>query len=43
MREAVVKVSNVRASLLGARYGQHENQIEHLLSTHRAADGEVVA
>jgi len=32
MRKAVVKVSNVWASLPGARYGQHENPIEHLLA-----------
>ncbi|HEF4776641.1 TPA: glycoside hydrolase family 104 protein [Burkholderia multivorans] len=42
-REAVAKVSNVWASLPGAGYGQHENQIEHLLAAYRAAGGEVVA
>ncbi|KVC96007.1 glycoside hydrolase [Burkholderia ubonensis] len=40
-REAVVKVSNVWASLPGAGYGQHENQIEHLLAAYQAAGGEV--
>ncbi|KOR19305.1 glycoside hydrolase family protein [Burkholderia cenocepacia] len=42
-REAVAKVSNVWASLPGAGYGQHENDIEHLLAAYRAAGGEVVA
>lgn len=42
-REAVAKVSNVWASLPGAGYGQHENDIEHLLAGYRAAGGEVVA
>ncbi|SAK27451.1 glycoside hydrolase family 24 protein [Burkholderia multivorans] len=42
-REAVAKVSNVWASLPGAGYGQHENQIEHLLAAYRAAGGEVTA
>ncbi|KVG23005.1 glycoside hydrolase [Burkholderia ubonensis] len=40
-REAVAKVSNVWASLPGAGYGQHENQIEHLLAAYQAAGGEV--
>lgn len=42
-REAVAKMSNVWASLPGAGYGQHENDIEHLLAAYRAAGGEVVA
>ncbi|MGU7853187.1 glycoside hydrolase family 24 protein [Burkholderia orbicola] len=42
-REAIAKVSNVWASLPGAGYGQHENDIEHLLAVYRAAGGEVVA
>ncbi|NTZ84304.1 glycoside hydrolase [Burkholderia metallica] len=42
-REAIAKVSNVWASLPGAGYGQHENDIEHLLTAYRAAGGEVVA
>ncbi|OJA92157.1 glycoside hydrolase family 24 protein [Burkholderia ubonensis] len=40
-REAAAKVSNVWASLPGAGYGQHENQIEHLLAAYQAAGGEV--
>ncbi|RQY60786.1 glycoside hydrolase [Burkholderia stagnalis] len=40
-RQAVAKVSNVWASLPGAGYGQHENQIEHLLAAYQAAGGEV--
>ncbi|KWD85048.1 glycoside hydrolase family protein [Burkholderia ubonensis] len=40
-REAVAKVSNVWASLPGAGYGQHENQIGHLLAAYQAAGGEV--
>ncbi|KAG8154152.1 glycoside hydrolase family 24 protein [Burkholderia catarinensis] len=42
-REAVAKVSKVWASLPGAGYGQHENDIEHLLTAYRAAGGEVIA
>ncbi len=42
-REAVAKVSNVWASLPGAGYGQHENDIEKLLAAYRAAGGEVIA
>ncbi|RQT18221.1 glycoside hydrolase [Burkholderia contaminans] len=42
-REAVAKVSNVWASLPGAGYGQHENDIQKLLAAYRAAGGEVVA
>ena len=42
-REAVAKVSNVWASLPGAGYGQHENDIEHLHAAYRAAGGEVIA
>ncbi|UOB56582.1 glycoside hydrolase family 104 protein [Burkholderia pyrrocinia] len=42
-REAIAKVSNVWASLPGAGYGQHENDIEHLLAAYRAAGGETVA
>ncbi|MEK7893176.1 glycoside hydrolase family 104 protein [Burkholderia contaminans] len=42
-REAVAKVSNVWASLPGAGYGQHENDIEKLLVAYRVAGGEVVA
>ena len=42
-REAIAKVSNVWASLPGAGYGQHENDIERLLAAYRAAGGEVVA
>lgn len=43
IREAVAKVSNMWASLPGAGYGQHENDIEHLLAAYRVAGGEVVA
>ena len=42
-REAIAKVSNVWASLPGAGYGQHENDIEHLQAAYRAAGGEVIA
>jgi muramidase (phage lysozyme) len=42
-REAVAKVSNVWASLPGAGYGQHENDIERLLAAYQAAGGEVTA
>ncbi|UQP01401.1 glycoside hydrolase family 104 protein [Burkholderia multivorans] len=42
-REAVAKVSNVWASLPGAGYGQHENDIERLLAAYQAAGGEVAA
>ncbi|MCA8065486.1 glycoside hydrolase family protein [Burkholderia sp. AU38729] len=42
-REAVAKVSNVWASLPGAGYGQHENDIERLLDAYRAAGGQVAA
>ncbi|MCA7928682.1 glycoside hydrolase family 104 protein [Burkholderia cepacia] len=42
-REAIAKVSNVWASLPGAGYGQHENDIEKLLAAYRAAGGEVIA
>lgn len=39
--EAVAKVSNVWASLPGAGYGQHENQIEHLRDAYVAAGGSI--
>ncbi|WP_261524454.1 glycoside hydrolase family 104 protein [Burkholderia multivorans] len=42
-REAVSKVSNVWASLPGAGYGQHENDIERLLAAYQAAGGKVTA
>lgn len=42
-REAVAKVSNVWASLPGAGYGQHENDIELLLAAYQSAGGEVAA
>ncbi|HIC7209417.1 glycoside hydrolase family 24 protein [Burkholderia stabilis] len=42
-REAVAKVSNVWASLPGAGYGQHENDIERLLAAYQTAGGEVAA
>ncbi|RQU12143.1 glycoside hydrolase [Burkholderia cenocepacia] len=42
-REAIAKVSNVWASLPGAGYGQHENDVQHLLAAYRAAGGEVLA
>nr|WP_249178670.1 glycoside hydrolase family 104 protein [Burkholderia vietnamiensis] len=42
-REAVAKVSNVWASLPGAGYGQHENDIVRLQAAYQAAGGEVVA
>ena len=42
-REAVAKVSNVWASLPGAGYGQHENDIEPLQAAYEAAGGKVVA
>jgi muramidase (phage lysozyme) len=38
---AVVKVASVWASLPGAGYGQHENQIEHLQAAYVAAGGTV--
>lgn len=38
---AVAKVSNVWASLPGAGYGQHENQLAHLLDAYQAAGGTV--
>ena len=40
-REAVAKVSNVWASLPGAGYGQHENDIERLQAAYQVAGGEV--
>jgi muramidase (phage lysozyme) len=40
-RDAVAKVSNVWASLPGAGYGQHENDLGRLLDAYRAAGGEV--
>ncbi|EKS9800331.1 MULTISPECIES: glycoside hydrolase family 24 protein [Burkholderia] len=40
-REAVAKVSNVWASLPGAGYGQHENDVERLLAAYQAAGGEI--
>ncbi|SOT39776.1 glycoside hydrolase family 24 protein [Burkholderia cenocepacia] len=42
-REAVAKVSNVWASLPGAGYGQHENDIDRLLAAYQSAGGEVAA
>lgn len=38
---AVAKVANVWASLPGAGYGQHENQLEHLQAAYEAAGGRV--
>lgn len=40
---AVAKCSNVWASLPGAGYGQHENQLEHLQAAYQAAGGTVSA
>lgn len=40
---AVAKCANVWASLPGAGYGQHENQIENLQAAYEAAGGEVTA
>jgi muramidase (phage lysozyme) len=40
-REAAAKVSNVWASLPGAGYGQHENDIDQLLGAYQAAGGEL--
>lgn len=42
-REAVAKVSIVWASLPGAGYGQHENDIEPLQAAYEASGGEVSA
>ncbi|WP_250451225.1 glycoside hydrolase family 104 protein [Caballeronia sp. ATUFL_M2_KS44] len=42
-QEAVAKVANVWASLPGAGYGQHENQMAHLLAAYQAAGGGVAA
>ncbi len=42
-REAVAKVSNVWASLPGAGYGQHENDIQQLLVAYQEAGGKVAA
>jgi len=39
--EAVAKVANVWASLPGAGYGQHENQLEHLRDAYLSAGGSV--
>ncbi|KVE99334.1 glycoside hydrolase family protein [Burkholderia vietnamiensis] len=39
--KAIAKVSNVWASLPGAGYGQHENDIDQLLGAYRAAGGEL--
>lgn len=39
--DAVSKVANVWASLPGAGYGQHENQLAHLLAAYQAAGGGV--
>jgi muramidase (phage lysozyme) len=41
--QAIAKVSNVWASLPGAGYGQHENQLEHLQAAFVAAGGEISA
>lgn len=41
--DAVAKVANVWASLPGAGYGQHENQMAHLLAAYQAAGGGVSA
>jgi muramidase (phage lysozyme) len=38
---AVSKCANVWASLPGAGYGQHENQLAHLQAAYQAAGGEV--
>ncbi|MGF6976340.1 muramidase (phage lysozyme) [Paraburkholderia sp. JPY465] len=38
-RQAVAKVANVWASLPGAGYGQHENQMAHLQAAYQAAGG----
>ena len=40
---AVVKCANVWASLPGAGYGQHENQLAHLQAAYEAAGGTVSA
>lgn len=39
--QAVATVANVWASLPGAGYGQHENQIEHLQAAYQAAGGSI--
>ncbi|SDR19362.1 Muramidase (phage lambda lysozyme) [Paraburkholderia fungorum] len=38
---AVAKVANVWASLPGAGYGQHENQMAHLQAAYQAAGGSI--
>ncbi|MFP4889311.1 glycoside hydrolase [Paraburkholderia sp. EG304] len=40
-QQAVAKVANVWASLPGAGYGQHENQMAHLQAAYQAAGGEI--
>lgn len=40
---AIAKCANVWASLPGAGYGQHENQLAHLQAAYQAAGGEVTA
>ncbi|MGG2044825.1 glycoside hydrolase family 24 protein [Burkholderia gladioli] len=42
-RDAVAKVSNIWASLPGAGYGQHENDIGRLQAAYQAAGGQVSA
>ncbi|WP_018435370.1 glycoside hydrolase family 24 protein [Paraburkholderia atlantica] len=42
-QQAVAKVANVWASLPGAGYGQHENQMAHLQAAYQAAGGRVSA
>ena len=39
---AVVRCSNLWASLPGAGYGQHENEIDHLVSAYKQAGGVLV-
>ena len=38
---AIGKVSNIWASLPGAGYGQHENEMKNLLAVYKAAGGDV--
>ncbi|WP_115560033.1 glycoside hydrolase family 24 protein [Xanthomonas arboricola] len=41
IREAIVKVSNIWASLPGAGYGQHEHKLDNLLAAYSKAGGKV--
>lgn len=38
---AIAKVSNIWASLPGAGYGQHENEMKNMLAVYKAAGGDV--